>query len=108
MSWDYDLLKLILQTRMHSHPVGLDVWFFGRTLCLLPYFMCANSEGSDEAVRMRRLAWAFTGSLCDKYHNLLSWLKRPAENSSEYTLLLALCAVSLLNVSQLLTLPCTQ
>ena len=37
--------------------------------------MCANSEGSDETARMRRLAWAFAGRLCDKYHNLMSWLK---------------------------------
>ena len=36
--------------------------------------MCANSEGSGETARMRRLAWAFAGCLCDKYHNLTSWL----------------------------------
>ena len=33
MSWDYATLvprKLILQTRMCSHAVGLDVWFFVR------------------------------------------------------------------------------
>ena len=48
---------------------------FGRTLRLLSYFMCANSEGSDETERIRRLASAFAGRLCDKYHNLMSWLK---------------------------------
>ena len=37
--------------------------------------MCANSEGSGEAARMCRLAWAFAGRLCDKYHNLMRWLK---------------------------------
>ena len=38
--------------------------------------MCANSEeGSGETVRMRRLTGAFAGRLCDKYHNLMSWLK---------------------------------
>ena len=37
--------------------------------------MCANSEGSGETARMRRLAWVFAGRLCDKYHNLMSWLK---------------------------------
>ena len=37
--------------------------------------MCANSEGSGETVQMRRLVWAFAGRLCDKYHNLMSWLK---------------------------------
>ena len=68
------LRKLILQTRMRSHPVGVRCLIFGRTLRLLPYFMCANSEGSGETARMRRLAWAFVGRLCDKYHNLMSWL----------------------------------
>ena len=33
--------------------------------------MCANSEGSGYTVRKRRLAWAFAGRLCDKYHNLM-------------------------------------
>ena len=54
--------------------MGLDVWLFGRTLRLLPYFIWANSEGSGKTVRMHRLTWAFTGCLCDKYHNLMSWL----------------------------------
>ena len=35
------------------------------------YFMCANSEGSGKTARMRRLAWAFAGRLCDKYQNLM-------------------------------------
>ena len=34
--------------------------------------MCKNSEGSGETAQMRRLAWAFAGRLCDKYHNLMS------------------------------------
>ena len=62
------LHKLILQSRMRSHAVGLDVWF------LVGYFLCTNSEGSGETARMRSLAWAFTGRLCDKYRNLMSWL----------------------------------
>ena len=45
-----------------------------RTLCLLPYFMCANSEGSGETAQIRRLACAFAGRLYDKYHYLMSWL----------------------------------
>ena len=36
--------------------------------------MCANSEGSDETVRIRRLARRFAGHLCGKYHNTMSWL----------------------------------
>ena len=39
------LRKLILQTRMRSHPVGLDVWFLVGPFV---YFTCANSEGSGE------------------------------------------------------------
>ena len=38
--------------------------------------MCSNSEGSGETAQMRRLA--FAGHLCDKYHNLMSWLKSSA------------------------------
>ena len=68
------LPKLILQMSMRSHPVELDGWYFGRTFRLLPYFIRANSEGSGQTARMRRLAWAFAGRLCDKYHNLMSWL----------------------------------
>ena len=37
--------------------------------------MYANSEGSGETARMRRLARAFASCLCDKYQNLMSWLK---------------------------------
>ena len=66
--------KLILQTRMLSHPMGLGVWFLVGPFRLLPYFMCTNSKGSGETARMRRLAWAFAGRLSDKYHNLTSML----------------------------------
>ena len=62
------LRKLILQTRMRSHPVALEVWY------LLPYFMYANSKGSGETAQMCRLTLAFAARLCDKYHNLMSWL----------------------------------
>ena len=61
----FALSRVILQ-------IGLDGLMFGRTLRLRPYFMGANSEGSGETVRMRRLAWAFAVRLCDKYHN--RWL----------------------------------
>ena len=37
--------------------------------------MCVNSEGSGETAWKRKLAWAIAGCLCDKYHNLMSWLK---------------------------------
>ena len=66
------LRKLIRQMGIRSHPVGLDVCFFCWTLRLFSYFMCANIEGSGVTARMRRLAWAVAGRLCDKYHNLMS------------------------------------
>ena len=48
--------KHILQTRrILSHTVGDRCLIFRRTLRLLPYFMCANSKGSGETARMRRL-----------------------------------------------------
>ena len=57
---------------------------FGWTLRLLPYFMCANSKGSGETARLPSLSWAFAGRLCDKYHNLMSWLKCYSINFSVY------------------------
>ena len=69
----FTLCKLILQMGLRSHPVGSRCLIFGRTLRLLSCFMYANREGSGETARMRRLTWAFTGHLCDKYHNLMSW-----------------------------------
>ena len=36
--------------------------------------MCANNEGSGEIARKRRLAWAIADRLCEKDHNLMSWL----------------------------------
>ena len=60
------LRKLIVQTRMRSHPVGLDVRFLVRPFV---YFHTCGTA------RMRRLVWAFAGRLCYKYHNLMSWLK---------------------------------
>ena len=42
--------KLILQTRMRTHPIRLDFWSG-------PF-----------------VYWAVAGRLCDKYHNLMSWL----------------------------------
>ena len=68
------LRKLDLQARIHSNPLGLHIWFFGQTFRLLPYVKFANSEGSGETAQMRSLTWAFAGRLCDKHHNLMTWL----------------------------------
>ena len=42
--------------------MGLDVWFLVGCFRLLPYFMCANYEGSGETARMRKaclsLSWS--------------------------------------------------
>ena len=59
----------------HAQPSsGAWCLIFGWTLHLLPFCMCVNSKGSGETVRLRRLAWAFAGCLCNKYLNLMSWL----------------------------------
>ena len=61
---------------MHAQQsTGTTRLIFGQTLCLIPYFMCANSEGSGETARMHSLAWALAVHLYNKYHNLISWLK---------------------------------
>ena len=65
------LHKLILQTRMCSHPVGLDVWF---KVWLFVYFHTSCVRTAKALERLCRLSRVFTGRLCDKYHNLMSWL----------------------------------
>ena len=47
--------------------------------------MCANSEGSGRTARMRRLAWDFAGRLCDKGHNLMSWLNYIKTNKENFS-----------------------
>ena len=48
------LRKLILQTRMRSHPVGLDVRFLVGPFVYFHTQMCANGEGSGESLRRLR------------------------------------------------------
>ena len=62
-----------ISLNVHAQPCsGAICLIFGWTLCVLPSFICANSEGSGKTAWMRRLAWAFAGRLCDTYHYLLS------------------------------------
>ena len=78
ISWDYGTFHPPKPHSSNAHvqpSSGYRCLIFGWTLRLLPYFMSANSEGSGETARMRRLAWAFAGRPCDKYHSLMSWLK---------------------------------
>ena len=67
----FALRKLILLTRMHSHPVGLDVWYLVGPFI---YFHTSCVRTAKALARLRRLTWAFADRLCDKYHNLMSWL----------------------------------
>ena len=78
ISWDYGTYHL--QTCMLSHPVGLDVWFLVGPFVYF-HTSCVNSEGPGNTAWMCRLAWAFTGRLCDKYHNLKNWLKYAINNN---------------------------
>ena len=92
----YEIWKLVKRNQYRiwqDHYTGVRGWgatnanlsrkwanIFGRILRLLPFFMFANSDGSGEDAWMRRLAWAFAGRLCDKYHNLMSWLSYSNES----------------------------
>ena len=59
------LRKLNLQTHMRSNPLWLHVWFLVRPFVYFPTW-CVRTANA--------LAWAFAVSLCNKYHNLMSWL----------------------------------
>ena len=61
------LRKLFLQTRMRSHPVGLDVLVLAHPSSIYILNVCEQRR-LWETAQMRMLAWAFTGRLCDKYH----------------------------------------
>ena len=80
------LRKLVLQTHSsngHAQPSsGARCLIFGQTFYLLPYFVCANSEGSGETAWISRLAQAFAGRLCDKYPLLMSWVLQTLMKSS--------------------------
>ena len=76
------LRKLIIQTHMRSHPVGLDIWFL-----VWPFFYfqssCVRTAKAVARLQMCRLAWAIAGRLCDKYQNLKSWLKGMLHSDSK-------------------------
>ena len=65
------LRKLILQTCMCSHSIGLFVWFLVGPFV---YFHTLCVRTVKALARLRRLTWAFAGRLCDRYHNSMSWL----------------------------------
>ena len=81
------LHKLILQTRIWSHPVGLDVWFF---VGAFVYFHTSCARIAKALARLRACAgspWAFAGRLCDKYHNLMSLLNFVITSFTNFNLL---------------------
>ena len=72
-SWDYDTYRPPVTQSSNTHAqqsTGATNLISGQTLRVLPYYMCANSEGSGETAHPR----VFADHLCDKYHNLMSWL----------------------------------
>ena len=62
------LCKLILQTCMCSHPVGLDVWFLVGPFVYFPILL----HVCEVKARLRRLTWAFTGRLY-VISTIISW-----------------------------------
>ena len=65
--------KLILQTCMHSHPVGLEVWFL---VWPFVYFHISCVPIAKALARLCRCAGSPKPSLVayGKYHNLMNWL----------------------------------
>ena len=73
------LRKFILQTCMRSHPVRLDVWFL---VWLVVYFHTSCVRTAKASARLREsigslepMLITYADHLCDKSHNLMSWLK---------------------------------
>ena len=69
---------------VHARPSsGARCLIFG----LLPHFMCAKCEGSGETAQdaQARLSHRWDSRLCDKYQNLLSWLKFHSNQDSPKT-----------------------
>ena len=73
------LRKLILQTRMRNHPVGLDVWFL-----VGPYIYFHTSCVQTTKALVRRCGCAgspepslVAGRLCDKYHIFFHFFSNP-------------------------------
>ena len=56
------LHKLILQTRMRKHPMGLNVWILVGPFV---YFHTPRVRTAKALARLHK---------CDMYHNLMSWL----------------------------------
>ena len=68
------LRKLILQTRMRSHPVWLDVWFFFGPFEECFQTSCERTAKALVLARVRGCAGLPELSVvADKYQNLMSW-----------------------------------
>ena len=76
------LRKLILQTRMRGHPVGLDVLFFVHF-----HTSCVRTAKAGETAwdAQARLSHRWDSRLYDKYQNLFSWLKFHSNQDSPKT-----------------------
>ena len=76
-SWDYGTFRppYTHHSTMHAQPFRCPI--FGQTF----HSSCVRTAKLWRAARMRRLAWAFAGRLCDKYHNLMSWLISPSPSA---------------------------
>ena len=85
-SWDYGTFHppLFHSSNIHAQPSSrAKCLIFGQTLCLLPYIMCANSEGCSRAcspepslvayVISTIISWAGSG------HLFRHWLKHPLQ-----------------------------
>ena len=63
-------------THTQQSPVATRLIFWSDPLSTLILYVCEQRRfWRDCADAQRRLAWAFAVRLCDKYNNLMSWLK---------------------------------
>ena len=66
--------KIILQTRMHSHPIGLDVWFFVGPFVYFHTLWVWEQRRLWRDCMDAQASLSLRCRLCDENHNLTSWL----------------------------------
>ena len=82
--WDVSIMRFVVfQIHVQSSTGSRSL-----KLPLVPYFVWANSKGSDGTAQMRRLAWAFAVCLCVKYSFLMGCLKFESWKVKTHKLLL--------------------
>ena len=94
------LRKLFLQSRMRSHPVGIDVSVLVGPFVYFhtSYVRTAKLWRDCVIAWIRRLVWAFAGHLCNKYCTIISWAGSNIFRTFYWSLYIPICLIFYLYV----------